>query len=249
METVPLWLPFAFFAVALLYASAGFAGGSAYLAILAVAGLPYAAIPQISLLCNSIVSGGGVWHFRRGGHLDLRRVLPFFVLSVPMAYAGGRIHVSREVFYVLLGVMLALAGARMLMPQPADRRRRRLSARTEWIAGLVGGAVLGFVSGIVGIGGGVFLAPVLLLNGWTTAKQTAAAASLFILVNSIAGLAGHLIKGVQLDVMALPLVVAALIGGQIGSRAGSYHLSSRAVRTVLASVILVVGIRMLWKAI
>lgn len=249
MDSVPLWLPFVFAAVALLYASAGFAGGSAYLAIMSLTGLSYHAIPQISLLCNIVVSIGGVWHFHRGGFLDVRRVLPFFVLSIPMAYVGGNLEISRSLFSVLLSISLILAGARMLLPSKDENSRRKLSARNEWLIGLPLGGLLGLISGIVGIGGGVFLAPVLLLTGWTTTKQTAATASLFILVNSAAGLAGHLVKEVHLGLMVLPLVAAALIGGQVGSRLGSYHLSSRGVRTLLAAIILVVGIRLLWKVL
>jgi uncharacterized membrane protein YfcA len=249
METVPLWLPFVFVAIALLYSSAGFGGGSAYLAVLTVAGVSYQVIPQISLLCNIVVTAGGVWHFHRGGHLDFRRVLPFFILSIPPAYAGGHLEVSPVFFNALLGVLLVLAGARMLMPSPGESNRRKISTRDQWIIGLPLGAVLGFVSGMAGIGGGVFLAPVLVLTGWTTSKQSAAAASLFILVNSVAGLIGHLVKEVHVDLWVIPLVAAALVGGQVGSRLGSYHLSSRGVRTLLAAVILVVGIRILWKVI
>ncbi len=249
MEVIPLWLPFAFFAIALLYSSAGFGGGSAYLAILAVTGVSYQALPQISLLCNVIVTMGGVWHFHRGGHLDIKRVLPFFILSIPLAYVGGSLDVGHKIFSMLLGLSLTLAGARMLMPSPGDKSRRKMSVRNEWLFGLLLGGFLGLIGGVVGIGGGVFLAPVLLLTGWTTAKQTAATASLFILVNSVAGLAGHLVRDVNIGLMVAPLAAAALLGGQLGSRIGSYKLSSRAVRALLASVILVVGVRLLWKAI
>jgi len=248
IESMPLWLPVAFFAIALAYSAAGFGGGSAYLAVLALSGLPYQAVPQTSLLCNVVVTLGGVWHFHRGGHLDLKRVLPFFVLSIPAAYLGGRIQVGREPFFILLSVSLIAAGVLMFIPRNHDVRRT-LTNGQEWLIGLPAGAALGVLSGIVGIGGGVFLAPVLVLTGWTTSKQTAAAASLFILVNSVAGLGGHFVKGVHIGWMTAVLVLAALVGGQIGSRAGSYRLSGIGVRRILAAIIVVVGVRLLWKAI
>jgi uncharacterized membrane protein YfcA len=248
IESMPLWLPVAFFIIALLYAAAGFGGGSAYLAVLAVSGMAYQSVPQTALLCNVVVTVGGVWHFHRGGHLDLKRVLPFFALSVPAAYVGGRVELGRDLFNVLLGVSLVAAGIHMMLPRTAAQRRELTTAQ-EWLIGAPVGAALGFVSGVVGIGGGVFLAPILLLAGWTTPKQTAAATSMFILVNSVAGLAGHLVKAVYIGWMTIPLAVAALVGGQLGSRAGSYRLSSAGVRRLLAAVIIVVGLRLLWKAI
>jgi uncharacterized membrane protein YfcA len=248
IESIPLWLPVAFFLVALLYAAAGFGGGSAYLAVLAFSGLSYQALPQTALLCNVVVTLGGVWHFHRGGHAALRRVLPFFVLSIPMAYVGGRFEIGRETFSVLLGISLLAAGVRMILPR-SEASARAMSVTTEWLIGLPVGAALGLLSGLVGIGGGVFLAPVLLLAGWTTSKQTAAAASLFILVNSGAGLAGQLVKGVYIGWWTVPLVLVVLVGGQIGSRVGSYKLSGAGVRRLLAAIIIVVGARVLWKAI
>jgi uncharacterized membrane protein YfcA len=243
-----LWLPVAFFVIAFFYAAAGFGGGSAYLAVLAMSGIVYQSIPQTALVCNVVVTAGGVWHFHRAGHLELKRALPFFVLSIPAAYLGGRLQVGREVFYILLGLSLLAAGIHMMLPRSATGRRD-LSTAKEWLIGLPIGAALGFVSGVVGIGGGVFLAPILVLTGWATTKQTAATTSLFILVNSAAGLTGHLMKGPYIGWMIVPLAAAALVGGQIGSRAGSYRLSSAGVRRLLAAIIIVVGVRLLWKAI
>jgi uncharacterized membrane protein YfcA len=245
---MPLWVPLAFFLAAIVYAAAGFGGGSAYLAVLSVSGLPYQSMPQTALLCNVAVSIGGVWHFHRGGHLAFKRVLPFFVLSTPLAFAGGRIQIDRELFSVLLGVSLFAAGIHMLIPRP-EAAVRVMSASRQWVIGLPVGGALGFLSGLVGIGGGVFLAPVLLIFGWTTPKQTAATASLFIFVNSVAGLTGQVVKGAYIGWMSLALVVAAVLGGQIGSRTGAYRMSSANIRRLLAAVIMVVGGRLLWKAL
>jgi uncharacterized membrane protein YfcA len=249
MDAVPIWLPFAFLAIALAYSAAGFGGGTAYVAVLAVSGLPYLAIPQIALVCNIIVTCGGVWHFRRGGHMDFKRILPFLILSFPLAFVGGRMHIGQSQFYVLLGLVLIAAGVAMMIGKRAEAERQPISVARAWWVGLPAGGVLGLLAGSVGIGGGVFLAPVLVLTGWLPAKQTAAAASLFILVNSAAALAGQFAKAVHIDIMVVPLAVAALVGGQIGSRAGSYRLPAVGVRRVLAAIILVVGLRIFWKAI
>lgn len=245
MDMFPLWLPVVFFLVAVVYASAGFGGGSAYLAVLALAGFSHHVIPQTALVCNLVVSAGGVWHFHRGGHLDFRRVWPFVVTSIPAAFLGGTIVVGRRIFVVLLAVSLLCAGARLFIQSPGEHTRT-LSVGRAWAIGPLVGALLGFLAGVVGIGGGIFLAPVLLLAGWATSKQAAAAASLFILVNSAAGMGGQLAKGWQLNATILPLCLAVLIGGQVGSRTGSVHLASRSVRRVLASLIIVVSLRLLW---
>ncbi|MDH3217718.1 MAG: sulfite exporter TauE/SafE family protein [Candidatus Krumholzibacteria bacterium] len=250
METIPLWLPPLFFLIALLYATVGFGGGSSYLAVLALIGLPYQAIPQTALVCNLIVSAGGVWHFRRRGHLDLAKILPFVILSIPMAYLGGRLEVGRQFFMMLLGVSLLAAAARTFIPgQRGAATRRSLSVAKAYWVGLPVGGLLGLLAGVVGIGGGIFLAPVLLLSGWADAKQTAATASVFILVNSGAGLVGQVAKGVYLNEMILPLALAVILGGQIGSRVGSYHLPMMGVRRLIATLILLVSLRLIWGAI
>lgn len=246
MESLPLWLPVLFFVIAAFYASVGFGGGSSYLAILALIGLSYTVIPQTALVCNLVVSAGGVWHFHRAGHLDWRRMAPFVVLSVPLAYLGGRIPVSRDVFFALLGASLLVAGLRMFLPMRREGIWSGISERTAWLIGLPVGAALGFLAGLVGIGGGIFLAPVLVLTGWMDARRAAATAAAFIFVNSAAGLAGQLGKGLHLDLMVLPLVVAVLIGGQLGSRMGAYRIPVGGVRRLLAGLIVVVSVRILW---
>jgi uncharacterized membrane protein YfcA len=249
IDSVPLWLPVAFFLVAFIYASGGFGGGTGYLAILTFTGLSHQSIPQIALACNIIVSAGGVWHFTKGGHMAMKKILPFFALAIPAAYFGGRLAVNAKVFYVVLGVSLLIAGIRMLIRFDTSESTRSTTISRDWLVGLPVGAGLGFLSGMVGIGGGIFLSPVLLLTGQTNAKQTAAAASLFILVNSLAGLGGQLMKGIYLNVMVLPLALAVLIGGQMGSRIGAYRMPGRRVQQVLAAIIIIVGLRLFWKAL
>jgi len=245
----PLWLPFIFFAIALVYSTVGFGGGSSYLAALAVVGLSYQVIPQTALVCNLIVSGGGVWHFYRGRHFDLERIAPFMILSIPFAYLGGRVAIGRELFFILLGVSLVAAGARTFVPTARSDEVRPLTAARAWMVGLPLGGALGFLAGLVGIGGGIFLAPVLLLSGWTNAKQTAAAASLFIFLNSAAGIVGQFSKGIHLDAGIAPLAIAVLVGGQLGSRLGAYRLPARRVRRLIAVLILVIGLKLVWRAV
>src|SRR3989338_2258184 len=113
---VPVWLPIVFFLIALIYATMGFGGVSSYLAFLALAGLPYQNIPQVALSCNLIVASGGLWHFHRGGYLRLKRIFPFIILSIPMAYLGGRVLIAKELFSILLGFSLLTVALRMLLP-------------------------------------------------------------------------------------------------------------------------------------
>lgn len=257
MEAIPLWLPPLFLVIALVYAGAGLGGGSAYVAVLALMGLPQARVAQTALVCNLIVTAGGIWHLRRGGHLDFGFVLPFIVLSVPMAYIGGMIRVERGLFLFIAGAALLVAGGRMLLANdwfarhaaasdPVERARR---ARRAWITGPPIGAALGLLAGVLGLGGGIFLAPVLLLAGWAGAQETAAVTSVFVFVNSAAGLAGHVHGGFLADPMLIPLGVAVLIGGQIGSRFASYRPTGVGVRRMLAAVIVVISVRLLWGAL
>jgi len=247
MDTIPLWLPFVFFAIALVYATVGFGGGSSYLAALALLGLPHTMIPQVALVCNALVSAGGVWHFHRAGHVALPRVFPFVLASIPMAYLGGRIPVGPRLFAVLLGLSLLAAALRMMLTAP-ETSPRALGARRAWALGLPIGALLGLLAGLVGIGGGVFLAPLLVLTRWSDAKGAAGAAAVFILVNSIAGLAGQFTKGVFVDATLVPLALAVVLGGQVGSRLGSRRLPVPHVRKLLSALVLIVSLRTLWGA-
>lgn len=246
------YMALAFAAVAFLYASVGFGGGSTYTAILIESGLRYELIPPLSLLCNIVVVSGGVLHFARAGHLNLRFAVPLVVTSIPAAFLGGYVHIEETGFLATLGIALLVAGVLMLLDrrwgsQTGASRRLGMSAR------LVVGAILGALAGITGIGGGIYLAPVLHLLRLADAKTVAASCSLFILVNSVAGLAGHLSKlGSQIDVLLnmsyLALPVAVLIGGQFGSLIGANRLPAAPIRRLTGLVILIVSVRLLWRA-
>jgi uncharacterized protein len=246
-----LGLAAAFFATALLYASVGFAGGSTYTALLLLVGVGQKTLPIISLLCNLIVSTGGSIRFARAGLVPWRRLWPLLAVSVPAALIGGMLPVSKTVFVILLGGSLIVAGILLLFQR--EPRERGDEARRFVLVGPAIAAPLGLLAGIVGIGGGIFLAPVLHLIGWDRAKRVAASASVFILANSIAGLVGQLVKsGSDLATWTAvfaywPLAVAVLIGGQVGSRAGVQFLPPALLRRLTALLIIFAAAYLLWK--
>jgi len=235
---------FAFTAV--LYASVGFAGGSTYNALLALAGVDPWVFPIVALVCNLIVAVGGTIRFARAGLIPWRKVLPLLALSVPAAWVGGMLPVSRHLFLVLLGSSLLVGGV-LLLVQP----EREMAERRATIIGPAVAGPLGLLSGIVGIGGGIFLAPMLHLIGWDRARRVAATASIFILANSLAGLGGQLTKIaghpelIRAAAGYWPLALAVLVGGQIGSRAGVQLLPPAWLRRLTAVLILYVAVRIL----
>ena len=239
-------LAIAFFLTALLYAAAGFGGGSTYTALLVLADTDYRAVPVISLLCNILVVSVGTWRFARAGHLDWHRSWPLFLLSVPAAWLGGRLHVGETLFVGLLAVSLFVAGLLMLW-QPHWQREAAAPRRARWVEPLAGG-VLGFLAGVVGIGGGIFLAPLLYLLRWGAPRAIAATCAVFILVNSIAGLAGQASKGLGAAgaVMAdhVLLFPAVAVGGFIGSSLGAKTIDPKWVRVLTALLILYVAVRL-----
>jgi len=239
-----------FLATAFAYAAVGFGGGSTYNALLVLSGMDYRVIPAIALSCNILVVAGGVYHYHAQGHLAWRQLLPYVVLSVPMAWLGGRVPVDERTFVGLLGLILLLSAVLMLA-QGADRPpQSRRYALSDWQIGLPAGAGIGLLAGLVGIGGGIFLAPLLYLCSRVPPRRIAALASGFILVNSLSGLAGQLMKqgadavgGPWLE--AWPLFLAVVIGGQAGSRLGSSRLPENRVRQLTAVLVLYVGLRLL----
>jgi hypothetical protein len=245
-----LFLPPLFFVTALLYAAVGFGGGSTYNALLVLYGVDYRILPTIALACNIIVVSGGVWRFSRAGEMQLSRFWPFLITSIPAAWIGGRLPIAEVVFVGLLGFALLAAGARLLfMAQPKAAEQANEAGMA---LPMIIGAAIGLLSGLVGIGGGIFLAPILYLMGWGTARQIAAACSLFILLNSLSGLGGQVTKlgdtALLSDVISYwPLLVAVLIGGQIGSWLGAGQLRADWMKRMTAILILYVAARLLWR--
>ncbi len=238
-----------FFLTALLYSSVGFGGGSTYLALLLLFQFPYTAIPKVALFCNLIVVTGGLYHYIKGRYLSLGRVLPFVVASIPCAYLGGRLPIGKELFMILAAVSLAVAGLRLLFMGKTVESVAPAGPFTVWSVGLVTGGLFGFVGGLVGIGGGIFLAPLLYLLGWGTPRQIAAMASFFIFTNSLSGLVGQFHKmNFSYDLsLIVPLGVAVLLGGQVGSRLSIGRLSGPVLRRVTALLILWVAGGLAWK--
>jgi uncharacterized protein len=236
-----------FFLTALLYGAAGFGGGSTYNALLVLANLDVRAIPVISLACNILVVTVGSWRFARGGHVDWPRIWPLFVLSIPLAWVGGRLVVAETVFVGLLAASLLVAGLLMLW-QPHWQKEASVRVRSRWLEPIAGGA-LGLLAGIVGIGGGIFLAPLLYMLRWGPPRAIAGTSAVFILANSIAGLAGQLAKGnagMASEALAAHwlLFPAVLAGGLIGSWLGSDRIDPKYVRILTALLILYVAARL-----
>lgn len=241
-----------FFAVAVAYSSVGFGGGSTYNALLILTGMDYRLIPAIALSCNILVVSGGVYHLSRAGHLSLGRLLPFIVLSVPMAWLGGRLPVSELVFIGLLGFSLLVAAAQMLLNKQTVSEMNDHAGGRYWVIAAPAGGLIGLLAGITGIGGGIFLAPVIYFLQLAPARTVAGITSGFILVNSIAGLAGQMMKAgdyspMQGWVYSWPLFIAVIIGGQIGSRLSAHHLPEVWIKRLTAVLMLYVAIRLIWR--
>ncbi len=227
-----------FFLAAVLYSSAGLGGGSTYLALLSLFGFSHLHIPLFALSCNILVVIGGFWHFWRAGHFRFALVFPFLITSIPFSYLGGRCTLGKKEFAILLSLSLAFAAFHLFF-KTAEKKPRAVSQKNSFILGLPFGAVIGFLSGLLGIGGGIFLSPLLLLLRWADSKQTAAAASLFILINSLSGLMGQLSKGQTFGYSGLLLLLlgAVFLGSQIGARWGAFRFSTLLLQRVTAGIL------------
>lgn len=235
----------AFGLTALLYAAVGFGGGSTYTALLLLAGVAVTLVPAISLACNVIVVSGGTIRHARAGTMPWPRALSLVAVAAPLAFMGGLTPIKEGLLVLLLaGSLLASALALMIQPQAA-----RPTTLSPWVLYPIA-AALGYLAGVVGIGGGIFLAPLLHLIRWAEARSIAATASLFILVNSLFGLTGQLIKG-QGDAMLAavaghwPLLLAVLIGGTIGSQLSVTLARPTLIRRLTALLVAVVAVRLL----
>lgn len=230
-----------FFFIALIYSSVGFGGGSSYLAILALLAVDFHLMRSTALLCNIIVVTGGVYIFHKEGKLDLKKSWPLVFSSVPMAYVGGLWPIKQEVFFILLGVTLVVVSLLLWLQPEKNSTYNNQKFNTLFFKIGVGG-FLGLLSGLVGIGGGIFLSPILHFIRWDEAKKISAIASFFILVNSISGLAGQLQQHGTFEwAFTLPLLLVVLIGGQIGSRLGAQKFNPIYVKRITAILILLAG--------
>lgn len=240
-----------FLIAALLYSMAGFGGGSTYNALLVLAETDYRVLPSIALVCNIIVVAGGVAQFRGANRMRIIDVAPLCLLSAPAAWLGGRIEVPESVFVPLLGLSLLAAGVFMFIDPPEPRE---VAGRRRLVIPVAIGGGIGFLSGIVGIGGGIFLAPLLHFLRWGRAHEIAGAASFFILVNSMTGLWGQAVKlgGAGFSeafASYWPLPVAVAVGGLAGSFIGSRRLPTGAIKKLTGVLILSVAARLLWRVL
>ena len=238
-----------FLATAILYSSVGFGGGSTYLALLLIWGVPYFIFPVIALFCNIIVVSGNSFNYIRAGNLNLKLLIPYLIGSIPLAFIGGSLPIEKRLFEILLFLVLSAAGILLLLNfKSYDDKEENYRKIPIPVSILIGG-VLGFISGIVGIGGGIFLSPILFLIRAGRPKHIVTTASLFILINSVSGIIGQLTKNSILT--EIPnywyLLVAVLIGGQIGNFSNLKVFPTRILVLITSCLVLFVAIRMAYK--
>lgn len=236
-----------FFLVALIYSSVGFGGGSSYLALLAVMKIDFEVIRPTALLCNIIVVTGGVYIFYKEGKFDFKKMWPFLAASIPFAYLGGFWQLKERSFFIVLGITLITASFLLWFQKNIQQIKNIHTPRSEYTTlNLAAGGMVGFLSGLVGVGGGIFLSPLLHLINWDDAKKISALASLYILVNSISGLAGQFTRSASIDWhFVWPLLFAVLFGGQLGSRLGAKKFNPLYIKRITAALILLAGINIL----
>ena len=238
-----------FFVTAILYASVGFGGGSTYLALLLISGVPYFIFPVIALSCNIIVVSGNCFNYIRAGNLNLKLLIPYLIGSIPLAFIGGSLPIEKWLFEILLFLVLTIAGILLLLNfRSYDDKEERYRKVPIIISILIGG-ILGFISGVVGIGGGIFLSPILFLIKAGRPKHIVTTASLFILINSLLGIIGQLTKNVVISEMSNYwfLLLAVLIGGQVGNFLNLKIFPTRILALITAGLVLFVAIRMAYK--
>ena len=244
-----LLLAILFLVTAILYSSVGFGGGSTYLALLLIWKVPYLIFPVIALSCNIIVVSGNCFNYIRAGNLDFKLLFPYLIGSIPLAFIGGSLPIEKKIFEILLFFVLSAAGILLLFNFKSYDDKEVIYKKIPAIISVSIGGILGFLSGVVGIGGGIFLSPILFLLKAGRPKQIVTAASLFILINSFFGIAGQLSKNsVLLEVKNYWfLLIAVLIGGQIGNYLNLKIFPVRILVLVTASLVLFVAIRMSFR--
>ncbi|WP_127717178.1 sulfite exporter TauE/SafE family protein [Halobacteriovorax sp. HLS] len=237
-----------FFVVATIYSIAGFGGGSSYIALLILFSVNYTVAPTIALSCNLIVVTVGTIRFIRNKNVLWRLILPFISSSILFSYIGGLQSISKFSFQLILALCLFAASLKMLLFKKSAVDLK-YNTSPPILGSLFIGAVLGFVSGLVGIGGGIFLAPILYMLRWGSPKNIASSASVFIFVNSIAGLIGHYHKfnGFIDYKPFLPLLIAVGLGGFIGNHLTLKKISPRQIELVTAILVLIVSVRIFWN--
>ena len=235
-----------FFVTALIYSSVGFGGGSTYLAILLIWGVPYAIFHVVALVCNIIVVSGNSINFIRSKNINFILLFPYLIGSIPFAFIAGSITIEKSLFEILLFCVLLVAGIFLFIESKSFNKEQIKINKIPRLISISFGSIIGFMSGIVGIGGGIFLSPLLFLMKAGYPRHITSSASLFILINSIFGIAGQLTKDQVLDQVTnyWPLFLAVLIGGQIGSLLNIKFLSNKILALLTSFLVIFVAIRM-----
>ena len=235
-----------FFLTAILYSSVGFGGGSTYLALLFIWGVPYTIFPIIALGCNIIVVSGSCFNYMRAGNLNLKLLIPYLIGSIPLSFIGGSIPIEKQFFEILLFIVLLVAGFLLLINFNSYGDKEKSYKNLPYFISIIIGAILGFISGIVGIGGGIFLSPILFLLKVAKPKHIITAASLFILINSIFGIIGQLNKSIYFKEIYpyFYLLIVVLIGGQIGNYLNLKVFPTRFLALITSALVFFVAIRL-----
>ena len=234
-----------FFVTALIYSSVGFGGGSTYLAILLIWGVPYTIFPVIALVCNIIVVSGNSINFLRSKNINFNLLFPYLIGSIPFAFIGGSITIEKSLFEILLFCVLLVSGIFLLIESKSFSEEKIKINQIPKLISISIGSIIGFISGIVGIGGGIFLSPLLFLMKAGYPRHITSSASLFILINSIFGIAGQLTKDQILDQVIIywPLFLSVLVGGQIGSVLNIKFLPNKILALLTSFLVIFVAIR------
>ncbi len=234
-----------FFVTAILYSSVGFGGGSTYLALLLIWDIPYYIFPVIALLCNIIVVSGNSINYIKAGNLNLKLLIPYLIGSIPCSFLGGSFSLEKELFEIILFFVLSTAGILLLINSNSYKDEDLNLKKIPKLLSILIGCILGLLSGIVGIGGGIFLSPILFLMKAGYPKQIVTAASLFILINSISGILGQFTKQIILNniIDYWPLFLIVLFGGQIGNFLNLKFLSNRLLTIITSGLVIFVALR------
>ena len=240
-----------FFVTAILYSSIGFGGGSTYLALMLIWDVPFYIFPIIALICNIIVVTGNSINFLRTKNINLSLIAPYLIGSVPFAFFGASIAMDKNLFEILLFLILLIAGIFLLLESKSFNKDQVTIRYIPKILSIIIGSIIGFISGLIGIGGGIFLSPILFLLKAGYPKHITSTASIFILINSVFGVAGQLTKDIVLNEFLnyWPLFIAVLIGGQIGSFLNIKILSNKVLAVMTSFLVIFVAIRMGFRLI
>ena len=235
-----------FFVTAILYASVGFGGGSTYLALLLIWNIPYHIFPIIALLCNIFVVSGNSFNYIKAGNLNLKLLIPYLIGSVPLAFIGGSLPIEKNIFEIFLFIVLAIAGTLLLINFKSYDDNESTYRNIPVVISIFIGGILGFISGVVGIGGGIFLSPILFLIKAAKPKHIVTTASLFILINSASGIIGQLTKNIVLSDISnyWYLFLMVIIGGHIGNYLNLKIFPTRLLALITSGLVLFVAIRM-----